>query len=31
LRLVTCGGDFDSRRRSYRDNIIVFASLVAGG
>lgn len=27
LRLVTCGGDFDRSRRSYRDNIIVFASL----
>jgi sortase (surface protein transpeptidase) len=27
LRLITCGGDFDTRERSYRDNIIVFASL----
>lgn len=27
LRLVTCGGDFDSSRRSYDDNIIVYARL----
>jgi sortase (surface protein transpeptidase) len=27
LRLVTCGGSFDESARSYRDNIIVFASL----
>lgn len=26
LRLVTCGGVFDTRARSYRDNIIVFAT-----
>jgi sortase (surface protein transpeptidase) len=25
LRLVTCGGGFDTARRSYRDNVIVFA------
>ncbi|MQA98228.1 MAG: class F sortase [Streptosporangiales bacterium] len=25
LRLITCGGTFDERRRSYRDNVIVFA------
>ena len=25
LRLVTCGGSFDRTRRSYRDNVIVFA------
>jgi hypothetical protein len=25
LRLITCGGDFDSDLRSYRDNVIVFA------
>lgn len=25
LRLITCGGDFDSGRRSYRDNIVVYA------
>jgi hypothetical protein len=29
LRLVTCGGPFDRRRRSYRDNVIVYAHLVA--
>jgi hypothetical protein len=27
LRLITCGGDFDSARRSYRDNIVVYAVL----
>lgn len=27
LRLITCGGDFDHRERSYRDNIIAFAVL----
>lgn len=27
LRLVTCGGEFDRSERSYRDNIVVFASL----
>ncbi len=27
LRLITCGGDFDSSARSYEDNVIVFASL----
>ncbi len=26
LRLVTCGGSFDRARRSYRDNVIVFAT-----
>ena len=25
LRLVTCGGSFDRARRSYRDNVIVYA------
>jgi sortase (surface protein transpeptidase) len=25
LRLVTCGGTFDRSRRSYRDNVIVYA------
>jgi hypothetical protein len=25
LRLVTCGGSFDPARRSYRDNVIVYA------
>jgi hypothetical protein len=27
LRLITCGGAFDRSRRSYEDNIVVFASL----
>jgi Sortase domain len=27
LRLITCGGDFDSGARSYQDNIVVFATL----
>ena len=27
LRLVTCGGGFDTTARSYRDNVIVFADL----
>jgi len=27
LRLITCGGDFDSSARSYLDNVIVFATL----
>jgi len=27
LRLITCGGEFDQSRDSYRDNIIAFASL----
>jgi Sortase domain len=26
LRLITCGGSFDQARRSYRDNVIVFAA-----
>lgn len=28
LRLITCGGDFDPRMRSYNDNLVVFAELV---
>ncbi len=28
LRLITCGGAFDRAQRSYRDNVVVFASLV---
>ncbi|SOC49423.1 Sortase family protein [Blastococcus aggregatus] len=28
LRLITCGGDFDSGVRSYEDNVIAFATLV---
>jgi len=27
LRLITCGGSFDERRASYRDNVVVFARL----
>lgn len=27
LRLITCGGSFDKGRRSYNDNIIVYAQL----
>jgi sortase (surface protein transpeptidase) len=27
LRLITCGGDFDGSTRSYRDNIVVYATL----
>ena len=29
LRLVTCGGSFDTKSRSYRDNVVVYADLVA--
>jgi len=28
LRLITCGGSFDPKARSYEDNIVVFAELV---
>lgn len=28
LRLITCGGAFDSSARSYEDNIVAYASLV---
>jgi hypothetical protein len=28
LRLITCGGSFDAKSRSYADNIVVFAELV---
>lgn len=31
LRLVTCGGAFDERSRSYLDNVIVYASLAGTG
>jgi hypothetical protein len=27
LRLITCGGDFDSRSGHYADNVVVFAAL----
>ncbi|MET8281005.1 class F sortase [Micromonospora sp. NPDC005174] len=29
LRVVTCGGQFDETVRSYRDNVVVFATLAA--
>jgi sortase (surface protein transpeptidase) len=29
LRLITCGGPFDSAERSYEDNTVVFARLVS--
>ncbi|MET8762183.1 sortase [Lentzea sp. NPDC004782] len=28
LRLITCGGSFDRAAHSYRDNVIVYATLV---
>ncbi|PTR30283.1 sortase family protein [Rhodococcus sp. OK519] len=28
LRLITCGGEFDTAARSYRDNTVVYAELV---
>jgi len=28
LRLITCGGSFDSAAGHYRDNLVVFASLI---
>jgi hypothetical protein len=31
LRVITCGGSFDHRARSYRDNTVVFADLVGTG
>ena len=27
LRLITCGGEFDYAARSYRDNIVIYATL----
>jgi hypothetical protein len=27
--LITCGGEFDEGRRSYSDNLVVYASPVA--
>jgi hypothetical protein len=30
LRLITCAGDFDRARGSYRDNLVVFAHVAAG-
>ena len=29
LRLITCGGTFDTSKRSYTDNIVVYAALVS--
>lgn len=29
LRLITCGGDYDTARRSYQDNTIVWARLIS--
>jgi hypothetical protein len=29
LRLITCAGSFDRRRRSYRDNLVVEATIAA--
>jgi hypothetical protein len=29
LRLITCGGEFDYASGHYRDNIVVYATLVA--
>jgi hypothetical protein len=31
LRVITCGGDFDSAAHSYLDNTVVFADLVGRG
>jgi sortase (surface protein transpeptidase) len=31
LRLITCAGDFDRSRRSYRDNLVVSAIRVRDG
>jgi hypothetical protein len=25
LRLITCGGEFDTSRRQYRENLVVYA------
>ncbi|MEU4678441.1 class F sortase [Micromonospora sp. NPDC023737] len=29
LRVITCGGDYDKAARSYKDNIVVFATLAS--
>ncbi|MEU8264091.1 class F sortase [Micromonospora sp. NPDC048999] len=31
LRLITCTGTFDRRAGSYRDNLVVYATLLGGG
>ena len=28
LRLVTCGGDFDWSKHTYKSNVVVYATLV---
>ncbi|HEX8131842.1 MAG TPA: hypothetical protein VF880_00200 [Actinomycetes bacterium] len=30
LRLITCAGTFDHRRRSYQGNLLVSAAIAAG-
>ncbi|TYB95217.1 class F sortase [Micromonospora sp. WP24] len=30
LRVITCGGDYDKKAKSYKDNIVVFATLATG-
>jgi sortase (surface protein transpeptidase) len=30
LRLITCGGGFDQSRGHYTDNVVVYASVIAG-
>ncbi|WP_406388217.1 class F sortase [Streptomyces sp. NBC_00887] len=29
LRLITCGGEYDKKAKDYKDNVVVFAHLVA--
>ncbi|WP_235055725.1 class F sortase [Yinghuangia soli] len=31
LRLITCGGAYDRKKRDYLENVVVFAHLVPGG
>ncbi|WP_244808915.1 class F sortase [Streptomyces sp. So13.3] len=31
LRLITCGGDYDSQQGSYRDNLVVYATQTTTG
>lgn len=31
LRLVTCGGPYDKKRRTYLDNVVVYAALTSWG
>lgn len=30
IRLITCGGEFDRQRKTYRSNVIVYGRLVTG-